>query len=92
MVDLHGALDRTVPYFGGYSTYTHTVFPDSALERQRLARGSTLQVVLLADLGHRWPPLRVGSVDALNVLWRGLHGYRVTHPAAVSAPFGGIEG
>jgi len=92
VVDLHGAADHTVPFFGGYSTYTRTVFPDSANERRRLAPGSTLQVVLLKDLGHRWPPLRAGSVDALDVLWNGLRGYRVTHPAAVSAPFGGTEG
>ncbi len=92
VVDLHGVKDHTVPYLGGYSRYTHTVFPDSALDRGRLARGSTLQVVLLANLGHVWPPLQAGSVDALNALWRGLRGYRVTHPAAISAPLGGTEG
>jgi poly(3-hydroxybutyrate) depolymerase len=92
VVDLHGARDHTVPYLGGFSWYTHTVFPDSATERSRLARGSTLQVILLPKLGHQWPPLSAGSVDALDVLWRGLRGYRVTHPAAISAPVGGTEG
>ena len=41
VVELHGTADRTVPLFGGYSRYTHTVFPDSAAERSKLAPGST---------------------------------------------------
>jgi len=86
VVDLHGSNDRTVPFPGGFSSFTHTLFPDSANERHQLAGGSTLQVVLVRALGHRWPPLQPGRLDALNVLWRGLRGYRVENPAAVSAP------
>jgi poly(3-hydroxybutyrate) depolymerase len=89
VVDLHGLRDTTVPYAGGYSPLIHTLIPDSANERSRLAPGSTLQVVLLKSLGHEWPPLTIGRFDALNVLWQGLRGYRVAHPAAVTAP---VEG
>jgi poly(3-hydroxybutyrate) depolymerase len=85
VVDLHGLRDRTVPYGGGYSHYTHTIIPDSARERRELAPGSTLDVVLLKQLGHAWPPLR-GKFDALNVIWEGLRGYRVDHPATVVSP------
>ncbi len=88
VVDVHGLRDTTVPWDGGYSHYTHTVIPDSALERRELAPGSTLDVVLLKRIGHEWPPLQ-GKFDALNVIWQGLRGYRVAHPAAVTAP---IEG
>jgi dienelactone hydrolase len=85
VIDLHGLRDQTVPYSGGYSHYTHTVIPDSARERRELAPGSTLDVVLLKRLGHAWPSLR-GNFDALNVIWEGLHGYRVDHPATVASP------
>lgn len=80
-VDLRGATDRTVPFFGGHSTYTGTVFPDSANEGQRLARGSTLTQVVGRGLGHRWPPLRAGELDALNLLWEDMRTYRVAQPA-----------
>ncbi len=85
VVDLHGLRDRTVPYDGGYSEYTHTVMPDSALERRRLAPGSTLDVVLLKALGHEWPSLH-GKFDALNAIWQELRGYRVDHPATARTP------
>jgi dienelactone hydrolase len=85
VVDLHGLRDRTVPYSGGYSHYTHTIIPDSAHERRELAPGSTLDVVLLNRLGHAWPPLR-GKFDALNVMWQGLSRYRIDHPATVESP------
>jgi poly(3-hydroxybutyrate) depolymerase len=85
VVDLHGLRDQTVPYGGGYSQYTHTSIPDSARERRELAAGSTLDVVLLKRLGHAWPPLR-GKFDALNVIWEGLRGYRVDHPATEVSP------
>lgn len=80
-IDIHGLGDTTVPYFGGYSAYTHTLIPDSANERQRLARGSTLKVVLVKNLGHEWPPLKRGRLDALSVFWESLQGYRVADPA-----------
>lgn len=89
VVDLHGTKDRTVPYAGGYSRLTGTVFPDSFRERSKLPAGSTLKVVLINGLGHEWPPLRPGQLDAVHVLWQGLSGYRVTHPAAVSGAFEG---
>ena len=92
VVDVHGLKDKTVPYNGGYSTYTHTMIPDSATERRHLVAGSTLDVVLLKRLGHVWPPLRGGRFDALNAFWQGLRGYRVAHPAvsiSVTAP---VEG
>ena len=86
VVDIHGLDDKTVPYLGGYSHYTHTVIPDSADERNRLVSGSTLKVILFKRLGHEWPPLRRGSFDALSAFWNDLRGYRVAHPAtAVSA-------
>jgi poly(3-hydroxybutyrate) depolymerase len=85
VVELHGTADRTVPFLGGYSHYTHTDFPDSANERSKLAPGSTLQRMLIKNLGHRWPSPRYGSVDALDVLWNGLSHFQVAHPA-VSAP------
>jgi poly(3-hydroxybutyrate) depolymerase len=87
VVDLHGTADRTVPFLGGFSAYTHTVFPDSVDESSRLVKGSTLQRLLIKNLGHRWPTPKHGAVDALDVLWNGLHDYRVPHPAksAVSA-------
>jgi predicted esterase len=85
VVDLHGTHDRTVPYAGGYSTFTRTVFPDSRKERGKLAPGSTLKVVSIKGLGHAWPPLRPGELDALNVLWQALRGYRVAQPTAVPA-------
>jgi predicted esterase len=89
VVDVHGLKDTTVPYDGGYSRYTHTVIPDSATQRRHLVAGSTLDVVLLKRLGHEWPPLTGGRFDALNVFWQRLRGYRVAHPATVTAP---IEG
>ena len=55
---------------------------------RELAPGSTLDVVLLKRLGHAWPPLR-GKFDALNVIWQGLRGYRVDHPATVTSPADG---
>jgi predicted esterase len=92
VVDLHGMRDRTVPYDGGFSAYTHTRMPDSALESRELVPGSTLHTVLLKRLGHGWPPLR-GRFDALNEIWQGLRGYRVDHPATATAPTEGpIEG
>jgi dienelactone hydrolase len=96
VVDLHGLSDHTVPYAGGWSAYTHMFMPDSATERSKLAPGSTLRLVLLKRLGHAWPPLR-GKFDALNVIWQGLRGYRVAHPAppaqpATTSTFGPVEG
>ncbi len=88
VVDLHGLRDTTVPWNGGYSRFTRNRFPDSADERSRLVVGSTLDVVLLKRVGHEWPPPH-GRFDALNVIWQGLRGYRVAHPATVTAP---IEG
>jgi poly(3-hydroxybutyrate) depolymerase len=87
VVELHGTADRTVPFLGGFSKYTHTVFPDSADERSRLAPGSTLDRILIKNLGHRWPTPKYGKLDALDVIWNGLRDYRVSHPAnsAVSA-------
>jgi predicted esterase len=89
VVDVHGLKDTTVPYGGGFSRYTRTLIPDSATERRHLVAGSTLHVVLLKRLGHEWPPLTGGRFDALNVFWQGLRGYRVAHPATVTAP---VEG
>jgi predicted esterase len=85
VVDLHGTADTTVPLHGGYSAFTRTTFPDSAKEASRLAAGSSLQRVLLKNLGHRWPSPRFGSVDPLQVLWNGLSRFRVTFPAVLPA-------
>ena len=85
VVDLHGTADTTVPFLGGYSAYTHTIFPDSAKEADRLAAGSSLQRVLIKNLGHRWPSPRFGSVDPLALLWNGLSSFRVTFPAIMPA-------
>jgi poly(3-hydroxybutyrate) depolymerase len=85
VVELHGTADKTVPFLGGYSHYTHTDFPDSAKERSKLMPGSTLQRMMIKDLGHRWPSPRYGAVDPLDVLWNGLSHFQVAHPA-VSAP------
>jgi predicted esterase len=85
VVELHGDDDRTVPFLGGYSSYTHTVFPDSAKERSELAAGSTLDRMLIKNLGHRWPSLRFGAIDPLAVLWNGLSHFQVAHPAVAAA-------
>jgi predicted esterase len=85
VVELHGDDDRTVPLLGGYSPYTHTVFPDSAKERSQLVAGSTLDRMLIKNLGHRWPSPRFGSIDPLAVLWNGLSRFRVAHPAVAAA-------
>ncbi len=81
VVEIHGTRDTTVPYFGGYSRYTGTVFPDAAREHSELVAGSTLEVHLVKGLGHRWPPLTRGTLDALQVFWDELAQYRVDHPA-----------
>ena len=81
VVELHGTADKTVPLLGGYSRYTHTVFPDSAHERRHLVAGSSLQRMIVKDVGHRWPSPRFGKVDSLQVLWNGLSRFRVAHPA-----------
>ena len=81
VVDMHGTADTTVPLLGGYSAYTHTVFPDSANERTKLVAGSSLEQVLVKNVGHRWPSPRFGRVDSLEVLWNGLSRFRVAHPA-----------
>lgn len=85
VVELHGTADHTVPFLGGYSHYTHTDFPDSADERSKLAPGSTLQRMLIKNLGHRWPSPRFGAVDSLDVLWNGLSHFEVAHPAVSAA-------
>jgi poly(3-hydroxybutyrate) depolymerase len=81
VVDVHGLADHTVPYYGGYSRYTHTVIPDSADERAKLPAGSTLKLILVKGLGHQWPPYANGGLDALDVFWTVLGHYRVAHPA-----------
>ena len=85
VVDVHGLADATVPYDGGYSRYTHTMMPDSSKERADLAAGSTLKVILVKGLGHEWPPLRRGGLDALDVFWTLLGHYRVAHPATAGS-------
>jgi dienelactone hydrolase len=92
VVDVHGLKDTTVPYQGGYSPFTHTVMPDSAIERRELVAGSTLHVILLKRLGHEWPPLHPGSFDALTAFWDGLRGYRVANPAVSMTATAPVEG
>ncbi len=86
VVDIHGLRDTTVPYFGGYSTFTHTVFPSSVNVRRQLAPGSTFQLVLSNQLGHRWPTPRIGGIDALEVLWQGLDRFASLPAAQVATP------
>ena len=91
VVHLHGLADVTVPYRGGPSSYLRTVLPDSASEGARLVRGSTLEVRLLEGVGHDWPTLRRGGVDALAVMWDGLRRYRVSRPT-IFAPTALVAG
>ena len=92
VVNVHGLKDRTVPYFGGYSRFTGTSFPDSARVGRYLVAGSTLRVILLKQLGHEWPPLHRGGFDALNAFWQGLRGYRVARPAVSTSVTAPVEG
>jgi predicted esterase len=85
VVELHGTLDKTVPLTGGFSRYTHTVFPDSLNEASKLVAGSSLQRLLVKNVGHRWPSPRFGKVDSLEVLWNGLSHFQVAHPAVSAA-------
>jgi poly(3-hydroxybutyrate) depolymerase len=85
VVNIHGLADKTVPFYGGYSHYTHTVIPDSANERAKLAPGSTLKLILVNGLGHEWPPFRRGGLDALSVFWTVLGHYGVKHPATAGS-------
>lgn len=59
VLNIHGRDDRTVPYWGGYSHYTRTWFPDEA--RLRLPNGSHLTTALWSG-GHVWPTWATGRL------------------------------
>jgi len=69
---LHGLDDTTVPYLGGHSAGAKQVLPSSAALPELVAGqvpGSTVELVPIAGMRHRWPTRRVGGLDGTATLW-----------------------
>ncbi len=69
---LHGLRDTTVPYLGGFSQLAGVWMPSSAALPASVARqvpGSTVELVTVAGMGHRWPSPRRDGIDGTATLW-----------------------
>ena len=72
LVQLHGLEDRTVPYAGGSSASLGLTLPSSAALPRVVAGqvpGSTVALVGIPGLGHRWPNRRRDGLDGTAELW-----------------------
>jgi poly(3-hydroxybutyrate) depolymerase len=69
---IHGLADTTVPYLGGFLAGAHLELPSTAALPGLVAGqvpGSTVELVPVAGMGHRWPTLRAHGLDGTATLW-----------------------
>jgi poly(3-hydroxybutyrate) depolymerase len=69
---IHGLADTTVPYLGGFLAGADLELPSTAALPGLVAGqvpGSTVELVPVAGMGHRWPTLRAHGLDGTATLW-----------------------
>jgi hypothetical protein len=77
IIAVHGLLDGTVPYYGGYSAFVNYTFPSILTEHRAIAYGhpaAAYTLITVPKAGHGWPTAAQGF-DTTPQLWTRLQAY-----------------